>query len=211
MVMDLAGSRPSYLIAAAEPDVLRFLEAHVTPGSTVYDLGANVGYFTLIAAALTGSSGKVVAYEPLPANATALRRNVELNALTNVEVVEAAVGGSSDEVTLRVGVDNQQASLVATRTQGSIRVASVTLDDEARRIGVPSVIKCDIEGAEHEAFAAAVDVLESRPAIVCEVHLMQPGDRERFVARLEDAGYAVEWINDEGWSAQLVALPRTAE
>ena len=100
LLMDLAGSRPSYLLGTAEPDVVRFFEQTIQPGDTVFDLGANVGYFTLIAAALTGPDGRVVAYEPIPANAAALRRNVQLE-----RVVKRRGGGGRGERTRRLGAD----------------------------------------------------------------------------------------------------------
>lgn len=205
LLMDIAGSRPSYLTGSAEPDVVRFLQAHVKPGDTVFDLGANVGYFTLIAAQLAGPAGKVVAFEPIPSNAEALRRNVQLNNLSNVEVVEAAVSGRAGEAAINVASSDQESSLIARRDAGTMVVRTVSLDDEAERVGFPAVIKSDIEGGEYEAFAAAGRVLERRPAIMCEVHQFADGDRERFLRILEPSGFTTEWTDDQGWTAHVIA------
>jgi FkbM family methyltransferase len=72
-----------------------WLAASLRRGETFYDVGANVGFFTLIAARLVDPGGTVVAFEPLPENVAQLRRNVELNSFRHVVVVPAAVGGES--------------------------------------------------------------------------------------------------------------------
>lgn len=205
LLMDVAGSRPSYLLGTAEADVVRFLVDHVKPGDTVFDLGANVGYFTLIAAVLTGPAGKVVAYEPIPANVQALRRNVELNRLTNVEVVEAAVSERAGTAEISVGTSDQVASLVAPRSAGTLTVRTVDLDLEVARIGAPAVIKCDIEGAEHAVFAGAELALAGHPSLLCEVHRMYEGDEARFEAVLRGHGYRLHWIDRGGWTSHLMA------
>lgn len=205
LLMDLAGSRPSYLLGTAEPEVVQFFAEYVKPGDTVYDLGANVGYFTLIAAALTGPRGKVVAYEPIPSNVEALRRNVQLNGLANVEIVEAAISERDGTAAISFGLSDQVASLVASRTSGTFTVRTVSLDAEAARVGVPAVIKCDIEGAEHVAFSRAELALAGRPALLCEVHRMHDGDDARFEAILLGHGYRVQWLDRGGWSSHLLA------
>jgi FkbM family methyltransferase len=206
MRMDVAGSRPSYLLGTAELDVVQVLVNHVRPGDTVFDLGANVGYFTLIAAALTGPTGKVVAYEPIPANAEVLRRNVELNRLANVEVVEAAVSDRDGTAEINVDSSDQKASFAIPRDSGSLTVRTVTLDSEVARVGAPAIVKCDIEGAEHEAFANARTALASRPAILCEVHRLPNGDGdEHFESILLECGYRVRWLERGDWISHIVA------
>lgn len=207
-LMDVAGSRPSYLLGTAEPEVVDFLRAHVRPGDLVLDLGANVGYFTLIAAALTGPAGRVVAYEPIPSNAEALRRNVDRNRLQNVEVVEAAISGRDGFAEISVAASDQQATLVAPRDGGVLRVRTISLDSEAARLGAPSVIKCDIEGAEYEAFARASAALAGHPAILCEVHRMQEGDEDRLEAILTSHGYRTESLDRAAgaWTSHVIAV-----
>lgn len=205
MLMDVAGSRPSYLLGTAEAIAVQFLVDNVKAGDTVFDLGANVGYFTLIAAALVGSSGKVVAYEPVPANSAALRRNVLMNRLEHVEVVEAAVSGTAGTAEIAFDSSDQTASLVAARGGGAVTVATVRLDDEVQRVGAPNVIKSDIEGAEYDAFECADSALAGLPAILCEVHRFAEGDHERIVETFRRRGYETAWLDKGGWTSHLVA------
>jgi len=107
--------------------------------------------------------------------------------------------------TLGVGEDNQNSSLVFVRNAGEVMVPTVTLEDEAQRVGAPNVIKSDIEGAEYDVFRAAHRLLAGRPAVLCEVHSAKEGDRERMVEVFEQRGYQLEWLDDEGWTAHLVA------
>jgi FkbM family methyltransferase len=90
-----AGTHPGYALGTSEPEIQELLAANVKPGSVVWDVGANVGFLTLIAARLVGPHGQVVAFEPLPSNCEAIRRNLGLNQMGNVEVVGVAL---SDEV-----------------------------------------------------------------------------------------------------------------
>ena len=72
-----------------------------TTAATVFDVGANIGIYSVLAARATGPHGRVVAFEPVPANIDLLRRNLESNSVTQgVHVVEAAVGSEAGELTL---------------------------------------------------------------------------------------------------------------
>jgi predicted RNA methylase len=85
----------NYLNGKGELAVQQALAARIQPGEVFYDLGANIGLFSLMAARLVGASGEVYSFEPDPVNAARLRRNVAQNRLTNVTVVEHGVWSSS--------------------------------------------------------------------------------------------------------------------
>jgi FkbM family methyltransferase len=214
LVIDVAGSRPTYSLGTAERDVVAFLTREIAPGCTVFDLGANVGYISLCAAALTGRSGLVVAVEPAAANARALRRNVELNALLHVEVVEAAVAESAGRAQLSVADSDQDASLVRRGAGPVVEVDAVTIDMLTARFGAPQVIKVDIEGAEATAFHGAEATLrDARPVILCEVHIGIPDLTSAVPAFLAARGYRVSWLEPGAvdgtafWAPHLVAIP----
>ena len=87
-------------IESIRAEVTTFLKAHVGPGQTAIDLGANIGYFTLLLAQLVGQDGQVVAFEPDPENFQLLERNVRANGYTNVAVRREAVADYSGRAPL---------------------------------------------------------------------------------------------------------------
>ncbi|MDX6659191.1 MAG: hypothetical protein QOJ55_13, partial [Solirubrobacteraceae bacterium] len=89
-----------------ESSVQEAMLRHIPAGGVFYDVGANLGFFALLGAHMTGPEGRVVAFEPAPDNAAAIRHNAEVNALLNVEVVEKAVAAAGGEGRLQV-VDDQ--------------------------------------------------------------------------------------------------------
>ena len=122
-------------------------EKLVAPGGVVFDVGANVGFYTLLASVLTGRSGRVVAFEPVVSNLNYLRRHLALNNISNVTVVEGAV---SDRAGTAPFVFGPNASMGHFSSDGPIRVKTVRLD-ELVSTGVlprPGYLKIDVEGAE---------------------------------------------------------------
>jgi FkbM family methyltransferase len=176
-------------------------------GGAFYDIGANVGYLTIVGAALVGPEGSVYAFEPVPANAAALRRNLALNGLAHASVVEQAVSDEAGRQTLVLALDSGGAALsVADRppdAAGTIEVDVTTVDRFVGRTGVrpPSVVKIDVEGAELNVLKGMGATLEShRPAVLVEVD--GPTD-ERVDAKaracidfLASRGYRVERLAD---------------
>ena len=79
--INLGGSFLRYLTGEAEPEVQQLLAELIEPGQTVYDVGANIGFFTILCSRLVGPEGRVYAFEPIPQNLAALRHNIELNGL----------------------------------------------------------------------------------------------------------------------------------
>src|SRR5262249_6402067 len=91
-------SMAGYLLGTAEPDLQAALKILLQPKMTIYDLGANVGFISMIAARLVGPEGCVVSFEPLPANAQQIRYNAALNHFSHVIVREEAVGREDGQV-----------------------------------------------------------------------------------------------------------------
>jgi FkbM family methyltransferase len=149
----------------------KLFAALVPSGGVVWDVGAHVGFYTLLAARLVGPAGRVVAFEPFPRNQAFLHRHIDLNALGNVDVIEAAVGEKCGPGSFSEGGNSSTGSLFGVSDGIAVRV--VTLDSMLSNAASrpPHVIKMDIEGGELEALRGADELLStSRPAIFLATH-----------------------------------------
>jgi FkbM family methyltransferase len=114
------------------------------PGAVFFDVGAHVGFYSLMASRRVGQAGRVVAFEPNPRNIDYLRRHVALNTVTNVEIVEAAVSSSDGWVGFEAPGDS---SMGQVSNDAGTSVRSVSLDAWAAAHNVlPTVMKIDVEG-----------------------------------------------------------------
>ncbi len=177
------------LVGTYEAREAALFARHVARGDTVLDLGAHVGYYTLLAGTLAGPEGRVIAFEPLPRNCFYLRRHVELNRLRNVTVHEAAVGERRGYVFFDPGPGAGRGRV---EPGGPLRVRMVSLDDFVREQRIlPRVIKIDVEGAETRVLAGAEQLLRwCRPVLFLSTHGHGLGRECRRV--LEAWGYRVE-------------------
>lgn len=197
-----------YVTGAAERPVQRVLEGALDEGTVFYDVGANVGFFTVIAARLVGRSGRVYAFEPVPRNLELLRANVRANQFDTVDVVERAVADRDGFETLRTTKNPGGASLArgAGRppdVQAHVEVETVRLDGLVERgeIAPPDVVKIDVEGAELAVLRGMKSLLEDQaPDILYEIDdrdeetIEARGDRiERWLAA---RGYRVSYLDD---------------
>jgi FkbM family methyltransferase len=189
-----------------EADVQARLVELVRPGSIVWDVGAHVGFFTLLLARLVGEGGKVLAFEP--DQTEPLRAALDRNGVENVEVRPVAVWSTVGS--LRFDPRGGDGTHGAVATDGAVFVPSTTLDRELEH-GVPQLVKIDVEGAEEEVLLGGPHLLlEHRPIVVCEVHVARRGRIELLPhvrGLLESAGYLVEEIDPDRRPVHLVATP----
>jgi FkbM family methyltransferase len=173
---DPGAGNPAYASGANELPVQEELARLLRPGDIVIDIGANVGFLSVIAAKLVGPDGRVIAFEPVPANARRIRRNARLNRLGRIEVVEAAVGDRTGTATLVLAEFAGGAALADADLPpdacGELEVRLTTLDDWLARSGSPrpALVKIDVEGAELAVLRGMVATLEQvRPALLIEL------------------------------------------
>ena len=166
----------------------------VAPGATVYDVGANIGVHTVLAARLAGADGAVHAFEPVPASARAIERNATLNDMVTIVVHEAAVSTGEGEGTLNIVGEAGWSHLSSrghhrdTRAEQPVRLVSID-GLVAGGLCAPDVVKVDVEGAELEVLEGMERTLhERRPALVLELHMTN----EPVADLLESAGYRIE-------------------
>lgn len=179
-----------------EVDRLRAFAAAARQGAIIYDVGANVGIYSLLASSRTGPSGKVYAFEPQKRNVDYLRRHMALNHVQNCFVFETAV--SDTEGTLRFSAASQDFSMGRLSVDGEALVPSTTLDNciyGEKGLRPPNLLKIDVEGAELNVLQGATRALtEFHPTIFLEIHGTQLyWDCRAFLVakdyRIENEGY----------------------
>jgi FkbM family methyltransferase len=177
----------------------------VNAGDVVFDVGANVGSYTILASVLVGPRGRVIAFEPAPQNVAFLRQHVRINGLDNVEVVEAAVTEQSGSVRFHLDTDRVRGRVTS---DGEYLARATSLDDVASECNAwPACIKIDVEGGEAAVLAGAARVLEEgRPIVFLATH--GPDTHQQCCEILKGAHYSVGYVgpNDD----EIVAFPRPA-
>jgi FkbM family methyltransferase len=144
-------------------------EKTVTQGSVVFDIGAHVGFYTLLASVMVGSNGRVFAFEPSPRNLFYLKKHLQLNCITNVKIIEAAV---SDCYSITSFVEGRGSTMGHISPDGKLLVKTVNLDKLiSRGIPIPNFIKIDVEGAEMKVLSGAKSMLANvHPTLFLATH-----------------------------------------
>jgi len=151
------------VVGFSEKYVTDYFKAHIKPGMTTVDIGANIGYYTLLFAKLVGECGKVYAFEPEPRNIEYSTKNIELNQFKNVILVKKAVSNQCGIKKMFLSPDNPGAhALCDLAGDGDfIEVEAVTLDHFFENCeGNIDVIKMDIEGHEYFALQGMMELLK---------------------------------------------------
>jgi FkbM family methyltransferase len=194
MKMDLDPNRPNestilgYLQTGIsfESDVANLLVRTLGAGDVAVDIGANIGFLTVLAAMLVGPSGHVVAFEPDPENLARLRANLAHNECQNVTVIEKAVTNQVGDIEFFINSDDSGGNALWDPAQypGNVKcvanpirltVPGTTLDAEWERLRLPApkVIKIDTEGAEQRVLEGMRDLLSRQKPrfVVAELHM----------------------------------------
>ncbi len=218
-------SEKDYWLGTYEPELQSGIQRFMHPGMTVYDIGANIGYITLMMAELVGDRGQVIAFEALPGNLDRLRNNLVLNGRQDrVNVVAGAVVDRPVPVNFWIGpsggMGKAEGSQGRTRVRysESITVEGWALDDYVYRQGnpEPQVLKMDIEGGEVLALPGMRQVLaQARPLLFLELH--GPEAASAAWQALTGAAYRICYLEPSyreitefaglDWKAYLVAFP----
>lgn len=154
-----------------EPEVIHVMLRALTPGRCAIDAGANIGFFTVLMSKLVGDRGKVLAIEPDRRNVEKLKKNLDINSCSNVEILPFALGARRGKAMLHYTADNGGSSLFATRdtiVDTTIEVNVETIDHLRLRLPQePYLLKMDIEGGEYAALTGSEYAI---PCIITEVN-----------------------------------------
>ena len=180
--------------------VTRVIAEKIRPGDTVLDIGANIGYYTLLLARSVGPRGMVYAFEPDPANMSLLRQNVTRNGYENVVLVEKAVTDRDQTLRLYRAVENsgdhQTYASAANAARTSIEVEAVALDSFFETTPTVALIKMDIQGAESGAVRGMKTLLQANPAVTVVTEVWPWGlanagsSAAEFLGLLSDLGFS---------------------
>ncbi len=186
---DATNGYPGYLFGTSEPEEQALLAKMLKVGAVFYDVGANIGFYSTVAARLVGPTGQIFAFEPMPHSAESCRKNARLNGFDHVMVIEGAVGAQSGEARLAIG---NSSAVHRLEDQGELQVQVHAVDVWRADLNapVPDVVMIDVEGAELDVFRGMIQTIrECRPTIMVEVHWL--GDRftEYFESELAPLGY----------------------
>ena len=206
--------RPIFVDREYEPAETAFLRGSLRPGMTFVDIGANIGYFTTLAAGLVGPGGKVISFEPDPHNFDLLGRNVSANGIGNAEVLDFALGEDAGELLLyRSGSNFGDHRLYGgsedSRESLKIQVRALDAVLEARGIGRVDLIKMDVQGFEHHVLAGMKKTLERSERLVLLTEFwphgieMAGGSPEEFLAFFRGAGYSVGTLDPDGSTRRM--------
>jgi FkbM family methyltransferase len=212
-------SHASYLLGLNEPDVQTAMSEVLAPGMIVFDIGANVGFHSVIAAKLVGPSGAVVSFEPVRANAERLRYNASLNGFSHLTVREEAIGARDVDAEPFVLASTSTAGRLATVTRKpdhpigimSVRLRRLDTMMTEAHLPIPDLIKIDVEGAEADVLSGALDTIHRyRPTIMIELHSTNTVVCEALRQLHNYFSVALEGcchILDAHWNAYIIAVP----
>lgn len=187
-----------------------FLKNEIKKGDTVLDLGANIGYYTLLMARLVGKEGKVYAFEPEPDNFELLTKNVKTNGYTNVVLEQKAVSNKSGKVKLFLSEEHKSDHQIigSTENRNFVEVDAVSLDDYFNNSEQISFIKSNIQGAEGLAIQGMSDIFrrsENMKMIVEFFPLLLKNidvEPSSFLEMLSNSGFSFYEINSSKYEVK---------
>ena len=189
-----------------EPAFMSILRNEAKEGMVALDLGANIGYVTLILAEIVGKRGHVYALEPVPRNFEILSKNVEINNYNDrIEVFQLAGSNQCGELKFYLSDKSNLGSMSKTvHTGKAIDVPIITMDEFFKGKPAPNFIKMDIEGHEVEALEGMFQTLEKAESpmkILMEVHPMYYTENqslEKQLRKLISIGFHTKYVISAG-------------
>jgi FkbM family methyltransferase len=198
-------SRTLLLFGRRELEHKRLLELIVRPGMTIFDIGANIGYYVLIESRLVGDGGRIIAVEPSSKNVQMLRQNLRLNRVANVVEFEGGVSDSVGERNLHVSSRSNLNTFHPPEAgdyhlSGElVPVATTTVPQLASEFGPPDLMRMDVEGHEVEVLTGMLEDVEAgrlAPTVILEVHRNRYSPSHDFsevLKRMFAAGYRTQY------------------
>jgi FkbM family methyltransferase len=208
--------RGIYFEGSYEPEIAALFKRLIAPGATVFDVGANAGYLSILAGEL---SARVHSFEPNPRVRALLRLSAQLGS-GDLEVLPYACSDHAGTMPLYLSDPGEtgRSGLMVERAD-SVEVETIALDEYAARANAhPQLVKIDVEGAEGAVIRGMSEILRAdRPTLIVELHITkgetEHASHDEVAALLEQAGYEQRPIGGEGSGenivrSHIIATPR---
>lgn len=177
-----------------EKNVQRAFKKHIKKGWVVYDVGAHVGFYTLLASSLVGPEGKVHAFEPLAKNFDHLLKHLRINKVQNALPHRLAVSDKSGIMDFEEGTSTSTSHLVV---GGKIQVEAVSIDEfiKTQSVPLPDFLKIDVEGHELQVLKGMSRLLNQKRDVI--IHLEANSGRQDIFDFLKEYGYSIERLDGD--------------
>ncbi len=193
-----------FFLGHYEQAELRLLKSILKEGDTFIDLGTNIGLYSLTASKIVGQKGRVISFEPFGKNYDTFIHNLELNHLSNTNVVpeKKAVGKSDSTLMLYSNSSDSNMGMVSTKERTHTHkesVESVSLDTylKKNKINKVDLIKIDIEGHEKDALIGMAGTTKDiKPSFIIEI--LEGEDKQFFIDFFNSQGYTRYFITNDG-------------
>jgi FkbM family methyltransferase len=204
MFLDEKDSLRLSILGVYEPYETELVKKKIKKGDFVLDIGANIGYYTLIFAKLVGKKGKVFAFEPDPNNFALLTKNVEINGYKNVTLIQKAVSNKTEKAWLYLCKDDKLDHRIYNSHDGRefIEIETIRLDEYFKDNETIDFIKMDIQGAEGRAVKGMSNFLNKNKNIKILTEFWPIGlercgtDPKEYLELLLTFGFKLNYINE---------------
>jgi FkbM family methyltransferase len=170
-----------------EGDVDKLIRNNLKRGDIFVDIGANIGYYTVLAAHLVGSEGKVVAIEPVPETVKVLRINCNLNHLSNVEILPTALWSHECAMPIYFSKGAFGMASLIELGEDSILTKAIPLDSVSQSWRTIKMLKIDAEGAEYQILRGSYETLKKVDCVILECSKY----RTEIMSLLSESGFSI--------------------
>lgn len=184
-----------------EAEFVDLLMDRIKPTDVFYDIGANAGYFSVIASKIIKQPNSIVAFEPVPYLYEIIKHHSDVNEVKNVNVFPYAISDKTGTVEFsnmdKTGGNTYISESTIFKNSNTLQVKSTSLDDFLKNnpeFKPPTILKIDAEGAEYDVLEGAKQTLKDhKPLIFLSTHdIHLPGVKAKCLNFLEEMGYTVE-------------------
>lgn len=193
-----------------------FFKKTIKKGWTVLDIGANIGYPSLLFSKLVGENGKVFAFEPDKNNLATLKRNIKENKIRNVEIVPLAVSNHTGKATLYLSDSHSGDHRIYSsgEKRKTLTIKTVKLDDYFDPLPKIDFIQMDVQGAEESVFRGMRNLLEANKGIKILLEFWPEGlrrigaDPRKFLELIEGFGFKLKRIDEISGDLQIITIDK---